>query len=572
MSYIESFYPDSLSVMNSARPAFRIGIRVNEPNHDFLVEFWVSRTASPSADAGAFYLGRSINVPWLGYERTVTEAFVLPDGIELGSGRWYYQTRVTNLTTGSMTVPVSNQVVPFDVFVIPDVTLLYPENNRWIKWVNVAGNVNVSWKYSGYSDSDIQTKYQVLAYRSSDNLQIYNSGVIVGSAQTHSFQVSSTYKDVDLKWGVVVWNKWDNLRSSPTTVFRLADPGTVAITAPTASQVMSTGLPSVTLNTTLTGGRTVKKIFASAWEAGGNKVWEKTVEGTWASGASVTVNDTFAVFKSGQSYNYRVSIEDSAGLRSGDAGVNFSVAFTAPNTPGAGSVDGSDYDTEGYITVTWPNMTVDTDFYAWEVERMSEYLDPTSSTVTETVDWKPIGRLYSSAGSYEFRDYTAPSGYINYYRVKQIALKFGSEVDSATTLAGAVSVKTDQYWLFGGTNGATSGVDIINLYNVTADSFTEETEMAEFPILGRGRYVEKGDELGARGTLEMKIRGTGDVSPRTKRKLLVAFKSAYSVGYLRNPFGDLYKVYVGDMSVSRIAGVGESEFCDLTIPYTEVAE
>jgi hypothetical protein len=216
-------------------------------------------------------------------------------------------------------------------------------------------------------------------------------------------------------------------------------------------------------------------------------------------------------------------------------------------------------------------MTVDADFYAWEVERMSEYLDA-SSAVVETIDWEPVGRLYSSAGSYEFRDYTAPSRHINYYRVKQIALKFGSEVSSAAGLADAAFVETTQYWLFGGTNGSLVEVDMINLYNVTADSFIDETETAEFNIMGRGRYVEKGDELGVRGTLEMKIRSYGNVSPRMKRRLLLLFKQTYSVGYLRNPFGDIYKVYVGDMSVSRLAGVGESEFCDVSIPYTEVAE
>jgi hypothetical protein len=42
--------------------------------------------------------------------------------------------------------------------------------------------------------------------------------------------------------------------------------------------------------------------------------------------------------------------------------------------------------------------------------------------------------------------------------------------------------------------------------------------------------------------------------------------------YMRTPFGDMYKVYVDDLQVSRIAGVGTSEFCDVTLQYMEVGE
>jgi hypothetical protein len=41
--------------------------------------------------------------------------------------------------------------------------------------------------------------------------------------------------------------------------------------------------------------------------------------------------------------------------------------------------------------------------------------------------------------------------------------------------------------------------------------------------------------------------------------------------YLRNPFGDIYLVSIGDESTDRMAGVGSNDFRDLQVPYREVA-
>jgi hypothetical protein len=40
--------------------------------------------------------------------------------------------------------------------------------------------------------------------------------------------------------------------------------------------------------------------------------------------------------------------------------------------------------------------------------------------------------------------------------------------------------------------------------------------------------------------------------------------------YLRNPFGDVWLVSLGDVQVDRVAGVGTNEFSDITVPYREV--
>jgi hypothetical protein len=59
-------------------------------------------------------------------------------------------------------------------------------------------------------------------------------------------------------------------------------------------------------------------------------------------------------------------------------------------------------------------------------------------------------------------------------------------------------------------------------------------------------------------------------SARQKRLALLDYQSRNAPLYLRNPFGDLLKVNVSSMQVGRIAGVGRSEFVDVTLPYSQV--
>ena len=57
---------------------------------------------------------------------------------------------------------------------------------------------------------------------------------------------------------------------------------------------------------------------------------------------------------------------------------------------------------------------------------------------------------------------------------------------------------------------------------------------------------------------------------RQRRLSLLAYQQSSAEMYLRNPFGDVFKVNVSAMSVGRLAGVGVNEFCDVTIPYAKV--
>lgn len=64
--------------------------------------------------------------------------------------------------------------------------------------------------------------------------------------------------------------------------------------------------------------------------------------------------------------------------------------------------------------------------------------------------------------------------------------------------------------------------------------------------------------------------GTGYYTARQQRQALEKIKAKKSTVYLRNPFGDIWKVAAGDIAAQRLAGVGKAEFVNVTMPYQEV--
>lgn len=62
----------------------------------------------------------------------------------------------------------------------------------------------------------------------------------------------------------------------------------------------------------------------------------------------------------------------------------------------------------------------------------------------------------------------------------------------------------------------------------------------------------------------------GFYTARQQKQDLTNLKAQLTYLYLRNPFGDVWKVSTGNIGFTRVAGVGTSEFTDATIPYREV--
>lgn len=167
-----------------------------------------------------------------------------------------------------------------------------------------------------------------------------------------------------------------------------------------------------------------------------------------------------------------------------------------------------------------------------------------------------------------FDDYLAAANTGHEYAVVQIADRFGVVVESAYNPAGCTPSGTN-YWLIFPDDPSYN----VLLPSVTAEQYDEEFEEGMLLVIGRGRKRDRGTRWGYRGTATAQIwdDAASNVTAREKKRALEAIRNVTGDVYLRNPFGDVWKVVLKDLSISRLAGVGQREFVTATIPYEQVA-
>lgn len=483
----------------------------------------------------------------------------------ISPGTYYWRLTFTSAPATVTNNPTTNTVTLVSA---PSVTGTAPANNAVLQWSPAAATtypVTFAW-----ATTAVQTEYKVDVRRISDNATVVNTGFIVSTAKSATLNIPVAYRDTPLKWEVVI--KASNGGISANTVWpytlRINSIPTTTITSPTEGQAVTSGTPSVTFSYTVPAGQVPVSATAALYENGTTLVWSKTVTSGFAS--PLTISDSTFALKNSTNYSYRVTLTDDRAGVSDVAVRNFSTAYTAPASAPAPSLVTTNYAELGYNQINWSGTSVDADFYAWELSRKDDLLDPDTGSVVLTGAYKIIGYKYVNETSNQWFDYTAPSGYRVQYQLRQIAFKFNSMVPGAVSATNTGDISSSYYWLIGGTNGATSTVSTFKMYHVTDDSYTEERERAEFVIIGRGRYVENGTNLGARGQLTCKLRSQGGLTARAKKIALEQFQEAYAFCTMRTPFGDEFQVSLQDLGISRISGVGRSEFCDVTVPYVEV--
>ncbi len=565
MSSLQSVSPPNGSVFTSSVVNISANAYRDDQDQDYYHQLLISTNSSPTYANAAYNSGwtrsTSPDLETNSYTETYYWSTTLAPGV--------YYARVDLEESSTFPAPGSPIIQSFTVVLNPTATPVSPAAGAWFAW---SGTDPYPFSATWTSNSSGgQSAYQLVVERVSDGLVVVDSGKVLSSATTASVNVGLTYKDTLLRWKVRVWDTYDSI--SPYTATRtmtLATPPTASILAPTQNQVLTTGTPSVSFTVGVSGARTINRVVASIWQ-GVTKVWEKSVTGTWANGQTILVTDSNTFLTNNTPYSYRVQVFDTQSLASLVATRDFSVSYTPPNAPGSLTVGFGNYDSLGYLSVSWSGASPDADFYSWEIEREDSLLDVNTGSVLSVGGWVNIGSLYvnTPAGNV-FYDYTAPSGYRVRYRVRQVAFKFNTEVVSTYTTSTTVDPVTGSYWLIAGTNGATATVFTFQFSIVTGDQFTHEKESQTFVLMGRGRYNERGTDLGIKGTLQCQLRNTGGTTSRQKKLALEAYRDAHLSASMRTPFGDQYRVVLGDISITRVAGVGREEFCDVAIPYEEV--
>jgi hypothetical protein len=219
------------------------------------------------------------------------------------------------------------------------------------------------------------------------------------------------------------------------------------------------------------------------------------------------------------------------------------------------TVDVSTYDATGKVDIDWPAHPKNVNFTGWRVYRRYPggawvLIFSTSGDTTRTYD-----------------DYYAASGGPVDYSVVQVYTVSGTPTESTRT-AVQVEPLTYSYWVVHPTDPS---IFNLKLRNVTKDTYNEDYEEETINLIGRGRKLDQGEYWGMSGSIDAQLRD--NPTGLTARQQMLAVKDAkqeFGFVYLRNPFGDFFKVNISGISFTRIAGVGPRDFADLSFSYIEL--
>lgn len=328
---------------------------------------------------------------------------------------------------------------------------------------------------------------------------------------------------------------------------------------------LTTAMPTFTWSYTGYGSRTQRsfRVIVTDLTTGvvvGDSLWQASDQTSYSFADQILQNDS--------AYNVTVYVQDTGGLQN-QSSTTFVTSWIHPAQP-TFSLSQDGFKT----TVTWDGAAQDGSFVAWRVWRRYQKPALLEMDFDDTANvWFLVAEITDSTVT-EFKDYRTPLNKPVEYTVTQIADRFGSVIDSFITTTATITCASDRYYFV-----PENLVGTIASYEagmVTADSFTDEIEQETIHVIGRGRQVQVGDDLGYSGSLTIKLRNAS--SARADREFLEYLSSSNTNNvYLRSPFGDVLLVKLGSLSFSRLAGIGATDgsgnivdLGDLTVPYSEV--
>lgn len=226
---------------------------------------------------------------------------------------------------------------------------------------------------------------------------------------------------------------------------------------------------------------------------------------------------------------------------------------------GNATVDAANYNNLGYVRVDWDNTDESVNWYAWRLYRR----EPNRDNV-----YRNIAEFVTQDIDYRVDDYLAHANEETDYAVVQVTSTNGgvTQVEGAYTDI-TVTPFGDVYWIIDGVDPALS----IILHHVSSDDFTESYDEATYNLIGRGRKKDQGDRWGASGTLTLTLTDRGGVTARQQALDLRLMKERQNQPYIRDPFGEVTKVGLGDVAFSRVPGAGLAHDMTATLPYDEIA-
>lgn len=481
----------------------------------------------------------------------------IPQAQALFSGTWYIRSRVVDDLGGfsaystTALFAISHPPVALPIAPTPNVSQIYG-----------TGDVVFTWQFNDPETTDTQSAYRLVITRNDTGAVVSDSGKVVSSLKSVTVNFASGLKDIPLQWSVSLWDS-DDVQGpfSNPSVFTLLDPPDVVVTGPTEGGTINTALPTVTWTFTAGGTRTQRAFRVRVWDTDASPDVE-VGDTSWVFSNATTYAFTEQILQEGVNYRADVYVQDTVGLTDNDSN-----AFTTDWLPPTGvsltvAVD------EFKATLTWTDAAQDPDWVGYRVyRRYMKTAMPELDIDNTATTYELLAEYTSVATNYTYYDYTMPLNKSVDYLVVQVADRFGSLLESDLGTPDTVVSPGDRYFFVPEVPVGT--IASFEASFVTGDSFTRDVEQATLHVLGRGRQVQVGDDLGYSGTLTLRLR-----NPDTARgdREFIEFLASDDAGnlYIRSPFGDVLYVSLGNPSFSRLAGVGNSDLGDLSVPYTTV--
>jgi len=471
---------------------------------------------------------------------------------ELYQGTWYIRARSGirprwSAWTAATTFTVTHPPAASPTAPIGDTTLDF----------GASGAVTLQWDFTDTSPRDVQTAYQIVVERNTDGTVLLDTGKVASqTTRQRAWNLPSANRDEIIRWKIRAWDSDDIAGAySSYALFRMSDKPTVTITAPADGAALSVGDPTVTWTFAASAGRTQASYRVRFYAVPGGALVHDSGALAGSTGSYTPSSQVLDV----GSYTVTVDSTDSRGLTGTDSNA-FSTSYNAPNSP-IFTVDSSAYADSGYIALHWNDSVRDDSFYSYRVYRRE--------LGQSDADWKMIAEFTTPAGAYDYNDYSAGSGVTYEYVVVQAAYRFSSVIESSKVIPGTLTAvgTTDQYWLVHPTD---SSLNVL-LRSVKTESFKDEYESEVMQVIGRGRHTDRGTRWGYSGSLTASIRTLPDGTTAREQRLRLEMIAAdgSEVAY-RNPFGDVWTVQISDPEFGRVAGVGTSEFLDVSFTYQEV--
>lgn len=464
----------------------------------------------------------------------------------LAQGNWYARVRA---------VDAYGQVGPWStaqfiqVYHPPTVMGSTPQGG--VAFDQYAGPVR--WQFGDPWDGDVQSKYRVRVIDPLSGTQLFNSGEIVSSLSRATITVPDTYQQKILQLAILVWDADGTGLSGTeyTATFQLAKSPVVTLAYPAVGELITTGQPEISWVATFSGGATQKSYRVRYLRADTGVV-------AYDSGVILSASTTHTpgepVLRNLTGYQLELTITDTANLATALLR-NFGTNFVRPASV-VSYVDADGYSENGYVTVHFPSAQLDPLFFEWRAYRRRK----------GTEAWTLAGSSQAPF-RYEFRDWLLAGTGEWEYSVVQVASRYGSLVESEhDPLPTSIRIVSDSYWFIVPGDEERS----VRVRSVVGDKFAGKREENEFVVIGAGLRVNQGSRIGKQGSLSAQVRASNHLSVDQMFEVLEELGTSARPVMMRDPFGNVVRVKIGEMSVDRLPGVGPLALGDIEIPYKEV--